>query len=377
MRDILDQVIAWHRQGAACALATVVRTRGSAPRPVGTAMAVAESGEVAGSLSGGCVEGAVYESAREVLATGRTVIESYGIADQDAFAAGLTCGGEMDVHVRPLSGTDCAVLQELVALCAAEQPAALVVPLDESAGQESWRLTSPDRPLAGKLGDGAREALLDGMPRVLAGDGSHAACKNVGATYLVLPFAPRPRMIVAGATDFAGALTRIGAFLGYRVILCDARPAFTTDERFPHADEVVVDWPHRHLEKLASTSSGIDTRTAICILTHDPKFDVPALLQALRSRAGYVGAMGSRRAHLDRLQRLREAGATERELSRLHSPIGLDLGARSPEETAVSIAAEIVASRWGRSGAPLGRTSTPIHPGRPGSAQVTSSPAAP
>lgn len=352
MRDILDQVIAWHRQGTACALATVVRTRGSAPRPVGTAMAVAESGEVAGSLSGGCVEGAVYELAREMLATGRAVVESFGIADQDAFAAGLTCGGEIDVHVRPLGGADCAVLQELAALCAAGQPAALVVPLGEQAGREGWRLAGPDRPLAGSLGDGAREALIDGMPRILAGDGGHAARKDAGAAHLVLPFAPRPRMIVAGATDFAGALTRIGAFLGYRVTLCDARPVFATRERFPHAGEVVVDWPHRYLEKLASAPSGIDPRTVICVLTHDPKFDVPALLQALRSRAGYVGAMGSRRAHLDRLRRLREAGLAEREVSRLHSPIGLDLGARSPEETAVSIAAEIVAARWGRSGTP-------------------------
>ena len=155
-------------------------------------------------------------------------------------------------------------------------------------------------------------------------------------------YAPKPRMLVFGAIDFAAAVARLGAFLGYHVTVCDARPVFATVSRFPHADEVVVAWPHRYLSEQAAAGA-IDPRTVMCVLTHDPKFDVPLLTLALRTKAGYIGAMGSRRTHEDRLQRLREAGMTEQELARMCSPIGLDLGARTPEETAVSIAAEIIA----------------------------------
>jgi xanthine dehydrogenase accessory factor len=167
-------------------------------------------------------------------------------------------------------------------------------------------------------------------------------------------------MFIFGAIDFSAALVRVGKLLDYRVTICDARPVFATAKRFPEADEVVVDWPHRWLE-----SQTVDARTVIAVLTHDPKFDVPALTLALRTPAGYVGAMGSRRTHENRLVRLRENGVTEEELARLHSPIGLDLGARTPEETAISIAAEIIESRWGGSGRNLSRTDGPIHPGAP------------
>jgi xanthine dehydrogenase accessory factor len=169
-------------------------------------------------------------------------------------------------------------------------------------------------------------------------------------------FAPPPRMLVFGAIDFAAAVARAGKFLGYHVTVCDARPVFTTRARFPDADEVVVDWPHRFLGGI-----DVDARTVICVLTHDPKFDVPVLEVALRTPAGYIGAMGSRRTHEDRLERLREAGMTEQELARLRSPIGLDLGARTPEETAVSIAAELIQLRWGGSGRALTQTEGRIH----------------
>ena len=172
----------------------------------------------------------------------------------------------------------------------------------------------------------------------------------------VASYAPRPRMIVFGAIDFASAVARIGSFLGYRVTVCDARPIFATRQRFPDADEVIVDWPHRYL-----AGTEVDERTVICLLTHDPKFDVPLLELALRMPLAYVGAMGSRRTHDDRLQRLRELGLTEAELARLRAPIGLDIGARTPEETAVSVAAEIIAARWGGSGQPLRSVDGPIH----------------
>jgi xanthine dehydrogenase accessory factor len=179
-------------------------------------------------------------------------------------------------------------------------------------------------------------------------------------TVFVQSFAPPPRMLVFGAIDFAAAVARVGKFLGYRVTVCDARPVFATHSRFPDADEVVVDWPHRYLQAQADAGE-LDERTVVAVLTHDPKFDVPVLQVALRLPVAYVGAMGSRRTHLDRLDRLREAGMTDDELARLHSPIGLDLGARTPEETAISIAAEMIKLRWGGEGSPLSALSGPIH----------------
>jgi xanthine dehydrogenase accessory factor len=172
----------------------------------------------------------------------------------------------------------------------------------------------------------------------------------------VASYAPRPRMIVFGAIDFAAAVARVGAFLGYRVTVCDARPTFATAARFPDADEVVVEWPHRYL-----AATEVDPRTVVCVLTHDPKFDVPLLEIALRLPVAYVGAMGSRRTNDDRLKKLQELGLTEAELARLHAPIGLDVGARTPEETAVSVAAELIAARWGGTGSQLRRTDGPIH----------------
>jgi xanthine dehydrogenase accessory factor len=190
------------------------------------------------------------------------------------------------------------------------------------------------------------------------GDGER---RGEGMRVFVWGFAPRPRMLVFGAIDFAAAVARVGSFLGYRVTVCDARPVFATATRFPEADEVVVEWPHRYLQ--AEHDAGrIDGRTVLTVLTHDPKFDVPLLEQALRMpELGYVGAMGSRRTHEDRLRRLRDAGLTDDELARLSSPIGLDLGARTPEETAISIAAEIVARRWGGTGEPLALAEGRIH----------------
>jgi xanthine dehydrogenase accessory factor len=203
--------------------------------------------------------------------------------------------------------------------------------------------------------DDARGMLAHGTTGMLH-VGSHGERRVDELSVFVESFAPPPRMIVFGAIDFAAAMARMGKLLGFHVTVCDARPVFATRKRFPEVDEVVVQWPHRYLQQ-----TEVDERTVLCVLTHDPKFDVPLLTLALRTKAGYIGAMGSRRTHEDRLQRLREAGMTEAELARMSSPIGLDLGARTPEETAVSIAAEIIARMWGGTGRPLTSMREPIH----------------
>ncbi|HEX2313659.1 MAG TPA: XdhC family protein [Thermomonospora sp.] len=357
MREIAAELLSWHRSGTAYALATVVAVRGSAPRPPGAAMAVAESGEVVGSVSGGCVEGAVYELCREALASGEAVRESFGYSDDDAFAVGLTCGGTIDVLVRPVGE---AMAEGLAALVRDERVAfAHVLP---GATVVVW----PDRHLGG-TGHAALDRLVIRETRAML-DGGRTGVRSLclpedggrEAEVFVESYAPPPRLLVFGAIDHAAAVARIGGFLGYRVTVCDARPVFATRARFPAADEVVVDWPHRYLAREARDGR-VDARTVVCVLTHDARFDVPLLEVALRLPVGYVGAMGSRRTHHDRLRRLRRAGLTDGELARLRSPIGLDLGARTPEETAVAIAAEVVAARRGGTALPLGQTNGPIH----------------
>ena len=374
MRDVLGDIAGWYASGETFGLATVVHTFRSAPRPPGAAMAVSPGGEVAGSVSGGCVEGAVYELAQSVLETGVPVVQRYGVSDDDAFAVGLTCGGILDVLVEPVGPTTFPEFAEVAAAIERHEPVAVatvvagpgrigarrVVWADRASGS-----LAPGEPHAARLDaavdDDARGMLAQGLTgqRHYGPEGER---RLDDLSVFVHSFAPPPRLLVFGAIDFAAAVARVGAFLGYRVTVCDARPVFATPKRFPEADEVVVKWPHKFLEEERGT---IDERTAICVLTHDPKFDVPLLEVALRTDAGYIGAMGSRRTHDDRLARLREAGLTETELGRLRSPIGLDLGARTPEETAVSIAAELVQLRWGGSGRPLTDTSGRIHADAP------------
>jgi xanthine dehydrogenase accessory factor len=359
VRDVLDDLMSIWRAGGTAGVATVVRTIRSAPRPPGAAMVVAPDGAVAGSVSGGCVEAAVYELANEVVHTGRPVLHRYGISADDAFAVGLTCGGEIDIFAEPVSKGTFPQLESVADDIAVHRPTAVATVIAHPDSEWLGRrlVIGPDV-VDGSLGtlradaavvDDARGLLSAGRTAVLiyGPDGqSHA---------------PRPRMLIFGAIDFAAALAQQGAFLGYRVTVCDARAVFATPARFPAADEVVVDWPDRYLAAQAERGE-IDARTAICVLTHDAKFDVPVLQMALRLRqVGYVGAMGSRATHTDRLNRLREAGLTEVELARLASPIGLDLGARTPGETAVSIAAEIIARRWGGQGRPLTEVDGRIH----------------
>lgn len=368
MLDIADELTRWAEEGRRFAVATVVAVGGSAPRGPGAALAVDGEGTVIGSVSGGCVEGAVYELCVQALEDGGTVVERFGYSDEDAFAVGLTCGGVIDVMVTPVGvrAPGRKVFRSALSAAASGAPIALARVVRGPAGLLG-------RALAVRS-DGSYEGSFEGLPeldltaaaeaRALLDAGRTAALELAedgtrcpgGLTLLVESRVPPPRMIVFGAIDFAGALVRAGKFLGYHVTVCDARPVFATRARFPEADDLVVDWPHRYLRR-----TGTDGRTVLCVLTHDARFDVPLLEQALRMPVAFVGAMGSRRTHADRDRKLREAGLGEAELARLRSPIGLDLGARTPEETAVSIAAEIVAARRGGTGVPLTGSATPIH----------------
>jgi len=373
VRDILSTIAKWWAQDQAFGMATVVGTFSSAPRDPGAALAVEGGGEVIGSVSGGCVEGAVYELSGEVAQTGQPVLQRYGIADDDAFAVGLTCGGIIDIFVEPVSKATFPELGEIAAAVERGEPVAVATIISgpglggaPNVGARRVIWGDAARPSTGTLGAGERlDAAADDDVRGMLSQGLTGICRygehgeRLGdeLSVFVNSFAPPPRMIVFGAVNFTAAVARVGKFLGYHVTVCDARPVFATRSRFPDADEVVVDWPHRFL-----AGADVDARTVICVLTHDPKFDVPVLEVALRTPAGYIGAMGSRRTHEDRLERLRAVGMTEPELARLRSPIGLDLGARTPEETAVSIVAELIQLRWGGTGRALTNTDGRIHP---------------
>ncbi|MFB8244592.1 XdhC family protein [Streptomyces sp. NPDC055952] len=368
MLDIAEELNRWVEQGRDFAVATVVAVGGSAPRQPGAALAVDADGTAIGSVSGGCVEGAVYELCEQALRDGDTVLERFGYSDDDAFAVGLTCGGVIDILVTPVRAADAVRPVVAAALTAAAAGRAAAVARIVSGPRELTGralLVRPDGSNTGGFGAhpeldrtvaAEAAAFLDAGRTGTLEIGEQGSRCGAPLTVLVESSVPAPRMIVFGAIDFASALVRVGKFLGYHVTVCDARPVFATRTRFPEADEIVVDWPHRYLE-----STQVDARTVLCVLTHDAKFDVPLLKLALRLPVAYVGAMGSRRTHLDRNARLRDVGVTDLELSRLHSPIGLDLGARTPEETALSIAAEIVAGRRGGSGVPLTGAHTPIH----------------
>ena len=325
MRDVLETLERWSSDGLKVATATVVSTERSAPRDPGAVLAVSEQGEVIGSVTGGCVEPAVYEEAQSILAGGQPRLLEYGIADDEAFEVGLPCGGTVHIFVDAL---DAALVPRIAEAVRAEQPIALAVTVSgERIGEK--RLVHTDDSPDGELVERARELLSRGETGVVTVDGDDV---------FVSSFAPRPRMYVFGAIDFASALASLGRYLGYRVTVCDARAKFVTPERFPDVDELVVDWPDRFL-----ASAPVDGRTAICVLTHDNKFDVPILKAALESPAGYIGAMGSRRTTERRNERLLEEGVNEEQLQRVHAPIGLKIGSRSPEEVAVAIGAQIIA----------------------------------
>jgi xanthine dehydrogenase accessory factor len=393
MLDLMPSLAGWHpvASGQRCAVATVVGTSGSVPRPMGTSMMVSEAGDVLGSLSGGCVEGAVVEAALEAMRDGGTRLELFGYSAEDAFAVGLTCGGELQVHIEPFEALAGPSIGELLRR-QPETPVALIRRVDRHG---SGAVVIPD-PAVFKAAQSAELAALLGLGGS-AGDAMAAAaaqlepllrggrtglvrlapaggCFQRGdvveefggiqpepVTLLVESRTPPPRMLVFGANDFGAALVPAAKLLGYNVTLIDARPAFAGQTRFETADEVVTDWPHRYLAAEAAAAR-TDARTAICVLTHDPKFDVPLLETALGLDVAFVGAMGSRRSHRQRIDALLAAGVPLEGLARLHSPIGLDLGAVTPAEVAVSITAELIAARNAAAAcAPLRDGSGPIH----------------
>ncbi|GAB2891033.1 XdhC family protein [Streptomyces deserti] len=367
MLNITDTLYRWCREDRPFALATVIRVSGSAPLPPGTALAVDAEGEAVGSISGGCVEGAVYELCRQVLESGEPPIRaSFGYSDDDAFAVGLTCGGELEVLVQRVDPADQPHLATALEQASAGVPVAVAQVIDGPQrllgrtlsvfrGGSAYDGTLGSRQADRAVATQVRALLRAGRTARVEVGGDADTCPEK-LTLLVHTQVPPPRMLIFGAVDFAAALSQAGRFLGYRVTVCDARPVFATPARFPYADEVVADWPHRYLER-----AEVDARTAICVLTHDAKFDIPLLRLALGLPVGYIGAMGSRRTHAHRLERLREAGVPEEHLTLLHSPIGLDLGAHTPEETAISITAEIIAHINNGTGLPLSRVPGPIH----------------
>jgi xanthine dehydrogenase accessory factor len=317
MRDILPTLARWQADGRRVAIATVVERRGSAPRDPGASLALNDLGEIAGSVTGGCVEPSVIREAQEVLDGAPARLREYGIADDAAFEVGLACGGTVGILVAPL---DLSLVPTLAAAVSADRAAALtMVASGERIGTQEFQ-----------------EHPVTSVARLLE-LGESALTDVDGETVFVHALRPRPAMYVFGAIDHAAALARVGKLLGYRVTVCDARAAFVTPERFPEADELVVEWPDRFLRDAA-----VDAGTVICVLTHDEKFDVPALIAALETPAIYIGAMGSKVTTADREERLRAEGVDDAGLGRIHAPIGLAIGARSPEEVAVAIGAEIV-----------------------------------
>lgn len=328
-------------------------------------MAANDAGEVAGSVSGGCVESAVLSECLEVLGGDEAPrLSTFGYSDDEAFAVGLTCGGTVHVLIAPLPCE--GVYEALRDAIRADEPVALAT-VTEGAHLGANLVVRHGSEPVGSLGNDeldrvvARDAEGE-LALGLSGTRHYGACgeaRQDEVTVFIETFAPPPKMVVFGAVDFTAALVRVAKVLGYRVTVCDARPVFATPQRFPGADEVVVEWPDRFLQRVGAA---LAERDAVCVLTHDHKFDVPAIVGALATNVGYIGAMGSRRTHAERIERLRVAGVTDGDLSRVMGPIGLDIGARTPEETAISICAEIIALRSGhREAMPLRDTAGPIH----------------
>lgn len=326
MLEIADRLLARLTDGHRVAVATVISMTGSGPTVVGTSMAVDDTGAAIGSVAGGCVEGALYELCASVLAGSAPGVQEYGVTDEDAFAAGLTCGGVLRVHARELGPADVPAL----AAAARGSAARVVTPL---VGELPTDRELPDR---------------TGIVRFAGPEG--------GVEVFVEVASAPDRMVIYGALEFSAALASAARAVGYRVTVCDARAVLATPRRHPAADEVVVDWPVRHLASLT-----LGPRDVVAVMSHDDRYDAELVLAALRGGAGYVGAMGSRRTQDRRTVALVELGATTDDLARLHAPIGLDIGASTPAETAVSVLAEVLASRAGASGTPLSRTVGPIH----------------
>jgi xanthine dehydrogenase accessory factor len=310
MREILSELREWTESGEDVALATVVETWGSSPRPLGSKMAVTRSGKMAGSVSNGCIEGAVFEEAQKVLKASQGRIAAFGVADDVAFDVGLACGGHIEVFVEPLGDVHRRLISRL------EQNRSATLRTNLATGEHD---------------------LIEGTP-----PGSELARRD--GDVFVEPYRRPAHLVIIGAIHIAIPLHRLAKLMGYRVTVIDARAKFATRERFPEADELIVAWPDEAMSNIK-----LDPSTYVVILTHDPKFDLPALRSVLGKDVGYIGAIGSRKTNQNRFDKLRTEGFTEEQIAEVHGPIGLDLGSRGAEETALGILAEITAVRFGGS----------------------------
>ena len=361
MKELLQTIKAWQEEGIDPGRAVVIRTFGSAPRPEGAVLLQAPDGRIAGSVSGGCVEGAAAEQIEHARATGRSLVIRYGISDEQAWDVGLACGGTIDVLIEP-STPSTAVRAAVESLGAGGHGAAVITPLPadsppadagphtpgNGAPPEPELIVHEDGRLEGTLGDPAHdEALVDGALEALRRGLSRTM--DVGDRSVFIEVFPvRPRLVVIGAVEVARPLVRLAKELGFEVVVIDGRASFATPERFPDVDRLIVGWPDEVADEI-----GLGRNDAVAVLTHDVKFDEPAIVEALDRGCRYVGAVGSRKTQADRRRRLEEAGVSTERLRELHGPIGLDLGGRQPAETALAILAEIVADRYGGTGQPM------------------------
>jgi xanthine dehydrogenase accessory factor len=345
VKEILTDVARWRARGDRIALATVIATRRSAPRPVGSKLVISDRGEMAGSVSGGCVENEVYGQACEILEGAPPQLLSYGISDDEAFAVGLPCGGEIDVFVDTASPE---LLERLARVIEREERAVLFTVVEgDRVGAQLLATEDGDR-----VGEGSDEHFDD----VLRGGRNVVLELDSGEKVFAEVYGPPPRLLVFGAVDTAEALCRAARGLGWHTIVSDARGKFASSKRLPSADEIVVAWPDETLARVRP-----DHQTAVVVLTHDERWDVPALKGALETEAFYIGALGSRRNQARRRERLLEEGVAESQLDRVQGPAGLDIGADTPAETALSILAEILAIRAGREGGRLKEAKGRIH----------------
>ncbi len=359
MREVLEAIAAWRDRGDTIAVATVVSTKKSAPQPPGTKMAINDRGDVVGAVSGGCVEGAVVEVGEGIMRGNPPALLHYGIADSEAWDVGLPCGGEISIWVEQYDGA--GLEAGFASLALQGERAALVTAIENCPQPGSKLLLRTGGETEGSLGDPELDAAAIAAATEAMWSERSELHEAGAASVFIDTVAPPPRLIVVGAVDFAAQLSTVAALAGWRPFVIDPRARFATRERFPAAERVIVSWPDEAFEELAP----IDRATAIAVLTHDPKLDDAALTAALDSEAGYIGAMGSRRAQAHRRERLLEAGVEASALDRIAAPIGLDLGALTAAETALSIMSEIIAVRRGHSGGRLGEALGRIHEATP------------
>jgi xanthine dehydrogenase accessory factor len=361
MKELLETLSGWERDGVDVGRAVVVRTFGSAPRPEGAVLLYAKDGRIAGSVSGGCVEGAAAEEIQHAWSTGNARVIRYGISDEQAWDVGLACGGTIDVLVEPVApavvieaargsvganGHGVAVVTPLPA----DSPPGEFGPHQPGAGAPAAAelVVTEQGSLTGTLGSPELDAALVAAASEALRRGLSRTVELGGRSLFIEVFPVRPRLVMVGGVEVARSLARLARELGFETVVVDGRASFATPERFPDVDRLVVGWPDEVADEI-----GLGPNDAVAVLSHDVKFDEPAIVEALRRGCRYVGAVGSRKTQADRRARLEEAGVSATDLARLRGPVGLDLGGRAPAETALAILAEIVAERYGGSGAPM------------------------